>query len=791
MKNYLLPILLFIQYISLFSQSDKLWYTAPADFFEEALPIGNGKIGAMVYGKIDTERLSLNDITLWSGEPVNPYHNPEAYKNLPAVRKALFNEDYAAADTLVRKLQGNFSNAYQPLGNLIFEFNHKGPATDYKRILDLSKSQAAVRYKVGNTIFSRIYIASHPDQLIDISLTSKGPDKLNFTILMNSPLKYHSSIEKNQIILQGNAPVRSAPNYLQVRNAVEFIDDRGTRFIGILRINKTDGTIKYTDTSIQVTNATLAELRLSMATSFNGFDKDPFKNGKDEKKIATTILENAAKYSFNDIIGRHEKDYTSLYNRVKFDLGVKANEQDTYTRIKSCTPTNTDIGLIPLYFNYGRYLIISSSRTPFVPMNLQGLWNESIRPPWSSNYTININTEMNYWPVEVCNLSELHQPLLSFISNLSKTGAITAKTYYQADGWVAHHNSDIWAMSNPVGDFGKGSPQWANWPMGGAWLSTHLYEHYRYTLDQTFLKEVYPLLKGAALFCLEYLVPDSKGYLVTAPSTSPENVYITDKGFKASTLYGSTSDLALIREIFNDNIFAANTLNIEASFVDSLQKALLKIYPYQVSKQGHLQEWYHDWDDVEITHRHLSHLIGVFPGNSINLNTPKELEAAKKSLLRRTNNGTGWSISWKISMWARLLDGEKSYDAIQKLLTYYPADNNETKYAGGGTFPNLFDAHPPFQIDGNFGGIAGIAEMLLQSHMDYIQVLPALPKVWKNGTMNGLKARDNITVNISWKNNKLKKAQFLSTTDLVKKIKYNDKTKEVRLPKNIWVSVKF
>ena len=456
------------------------------------------------------------------------------------------------------------------------------------------------------------------------------------------------------------------------------------------------------------------------------------------------------------------------------------------------TASNTDIGLIPLYFNYGRYLLISSSRTPYVPMNLQGLWNENVRPPWSSNYTVNINTEMNYWPVEVCNLPELHMPLMGFIQNLSKTGALTAKTYYHNSGWAVHHNSDIWAMTNPVGDFGKGSPQWANWQMGGAWLATHLYEHYKFTLDRDFLKkEAYPLLKGAAQFCFDQLVKDPQGFLVTAPSTSPENVYITNNGLKASTLYGSTSDLSMIRELFNNVIESSLILNIDKPFRDTLAHALKNIYPYQISKKdGVLQEWYHDWNDAEITHRHLSHLFGIYPGKTITPENKELFEAATKSLLRRTNNGTGWSISWKISMWARLLNAEKAYDAIQKLISYYPADKSEIVMGGGGTYPNLFDAHPPFQIDGNFGGTAGIVEMLLQSHLDYIHILPALPAVWKNGKINGIKARGNIEINIEWKENKLTALSMKSAYDQNRKIKYGEKRIEIKLPANKLIKIK-
>lgn len=791
MKRLILNLLFGISVTDFFSQHT-LWYSAPANYFEEALPIGNGRMGAIIYGSVERERLSLNDITLWSGEPVNANHNPNAYTHLPAIREALFKENYAAADTLVRRLQGNFSNAYEPLGNLFIEFNHSQPALAYKRRLDMSNAQVVVDYETNNTKFSRKYIASHPDQLLVILLSAKGKEKLNINLKYNSPLLHHTLIDHGLLYLQGRAPVRSQPNYLQVSNAVEYEEGRGTRFASVLQVKNTDGIVHYRDSMIQVTNATTIEIRLTMATSFNGFDKDPFKEGKNEIKAAEDHLLNSNRHNITSIFNRHNLDYRKYYDRVEFDLYQKESSEDTYTRMRKNTASNTDIGLIPLYFNYGRYLLISSSRTPYVPMNLQGLWNENVRPPWSSNYTVNINTEMNYWPVEVCNLPELHMPLMGFIQNLSKTGALTAKTYYQNNGWAVHHNSDIWAMTNPVGDFGKGSPQWANWQMGGAWLATHLYEHYKFTLDRDFLKkEAYPLLKGAAQFCFDQLVKDPQGFLVTAPSTSPENVYITNNGLKASTLYGSTSDLSLIRELFNNVIESSLILNIDKPFRDTLAHALKNIYPYQISKKdGVLQEWYHDWNDAEITHRHLSHLFGIYPGKTITPENKELFEAATKSLLRRTNNGTGWSISWKISMWARLLNAEKAYDAIQKLISYYPADKSEIVMGGGGTYPNLFDAHPPFQIDGNFGGTAGIVEMLLQSHLDYIHILPALPAVWKNGKINGIKARGNIEINIEWKENKLTALSMKSAYDQNRKIKYGEKRIEIKLPANKLIKIK-
>lgn len=786
-------ILSYLMYAFTFQAQDQiLWYDQPAKVFEEALPIGNGRLGAMVYGGIAHERLSLNDITLWTGEPVNPEDHADAYTHLKEVRQALFREDYRAADTLVKRLQGKFSESYAPLGNLFIDFEHKGEAYDYKRSLDLSRATSTVQYKVDNTTFSRTVFASHADQLIVLKFVSKGIDKMKFSLHLNSLLQFRCKADQHRLSMSGKAPVHAEPNYRVRYDPIQYSDGRGTRFAVFADILHTDGRILVlNDSTLVVDQASTAEIRLSLATSFNGFDRNPFKEGKDEKAIAVKALNMASALSYPALYLRHQVDYKRLYDRVKLNLNGSPQSPDTYARLKAFSTKQDDLNLITLYFNFGRYLLISSSRTDGVPIHLQGLWNEMIRPPWSSNYTVNINTEMNYWPVENCNLGELHQPLLRFIHALSSTGTYTAKHYYECNGWVCHHNADIWAMTNPVGAYGSGDPNWANWQMGGAWLSTHLWEHYAYNSDKTFLqKEAYPLMKGAARFCLDYLTEDRAHHLVTAPSTSPENMYITESGYKGATSYGSTADLAMIRELFHDVIKADDILHKDGLFTDSLKRALKQLYPYQISADGRLQEWYHDWKDSEVTHRHLSHLYGIYPGSSITPDIPELFEAAKQSLIRRTNNGTGWSISWKVSMWARLLNAERAYDALIKLLHYYPANKSEIIMSGGGTYPNLFDAHPPFQIDGNFGGIAGIVEMLMQSHESFIHLLPALPGPWKDGSIKGIKARGNITINIEWKNNQLNSASFWAIDSGYKKIKYAGKLYDIHLIKNQWVTFK-
>jgi len=774
-------------------QEHILWYSRPAVFFEEALPVGNGRMGAMIYGGIREERLSLNDITLWTGEPVKADQNPESFRLLPAVREALFREDYAAADTLVRKLQGRFSESYAPLGNLFIDFHHPHEASEYRRQLDLQNAEVNIQYVSNKTLYTRTVFASHPDRVIVIRLDTRGEGRLHFTVHLNSLLQHQVHTGAHRMTMAGRAPVHAEPNYRRVNNAIVYADQRGTRFAASLEIRHGGGPKHATDSTITIDQASWAEIRLTIATSFNGFDKDPFREGLDEIKGAMDPLEKISKYSYSDLVQRHRADYSKFYNRVVLDLDPAPSEKtEIGLRLKQNRVERPDPGLFELYFNFGRYLLISGSRTPEAPLNLQGIWNEQVRPPWSSNYTVNINTEMNYWPVEVCNLSELHQPLLSFIGNLAQTGAVTAKTFYNCRGWTCHHNTDIWGMTNPVGDFGSGDPNWANWQSGGAWLVSHLWEHFLFTRDSSFLRtRAYPLMKGASLFCLEYLVEDHQGFLVTSPSTSPENIYVTDKNYKGATLYGSTSDLSMVRELFHAMIQAGEILDTDHGFLDSVRSALNRLYPYQVSRDGHLQEWYHDWADQDPRHRHLSHLYGVYPGSTITPDQKALFQAARQSLLKRTNNGTGWSISWKIGMWARLLDAEQAYDAFLKLLTYYPADQSEIRMAGGGTYPNLFDAHPPFQIDGNFGGVAGLAEMLIQSHEKEIHILPALPAAWPSGSVKGLKARGNISVNLSWAGGKLNLAEFKGAADGLVEIKYAGQIKKLNVQQGKWISLTF
>jgi len=762
-----------------------IWFDQPAGFFEQAFPLGNGRIGLSVYGDPINEKILLNEESLWAGGPVDAYMNPEGYTHLPEVRKALFEEDYKLADQLVRQLQGKFSESFAPLGDLILNFEHTGEISQYRRELDIRTGIASIQYEVDGNRIEREVFVSNPDQLAVIKVKSRKKAGLTFEVGLRSQLQFSTSSTGKQLIMDGKAPIHAEPNYRgNIPNAIVYGDKgQGMRFSVLVEIETTDGEVIYNDNGIAVNGVSEAILKLSIATSYNGFDKDPGLNGQDEKKLAAQWIDQVRDKGYNAIRNDHQKDFSDLINRVSLSLdNSQAPESPIDKRLAAYTDGAIDLDLEALYFQFGRYLLVSSSRQGGIPANLQGIWNPHLRPPWSSNYTANINSEMNYWLAENTNLSELHEPLLSFIERLSTTGTITAKTFYDCKGWCCSHNTDIWAMTNPVGDFGGGHPVWANWSMAGAWYSLHLYDHFTFTRDTTWLLEyAYPLMRGAARFCLDFLVDGPAGYLVTAPSTSPENLYKTDDGYVGATLYGSTSDLAFIRGLLEKIIAISQFLETDESLRDECVRTLEQLYPYQVGSKGNLQEWYHDWEDQNPFHRHLSHLVGLYPDNQISpIYTPALAEACTKSMVLRGDGGTGWSKAWKINLWARLLDGNHAYTMLRSHLNYVDP-SGETKYSGGGTYPNLWDAHPPFQIDGNFGGTAGVAEMLLQSQNGEIHLLPALPDAWQSGQINGLRARGALTVDQAWIDGKLTEARFEADYDGDYQIRYGERIINVHL----------
>ena len=761
----ILPFLLFATACTAVPQRNlTLHYDRPASYFEEALPIGNGRLGAMVYGDPVHERLSLNDITLWTGEPDKGPEHPDLVtvgltgdgaEALRAVREALDREDYATAEQLQRGLQGHFSESYMPLGNLRIDYDTCA-VTDYARTLDLSRAVVTVSYLRDGALFRSEAFASAPDSAIVVHIVSEAP--LSARVRLETALPHEIQASEEGLTVDGYTAWHTYPNYYpyhQVSPEKYWYDpERGIHFRTRLAADVSGGTVHVLDDALQLEGVREATLYVVNATSFNGFDKDPVKEGKPYQTLADANLQRVRSTGYTRLQARHEADYKEFFDRVSIDLGATPDsvrvlptdvQLKRYTDLEESNPE-----LEALYYQYGRYLLISSSRTDGVPANLQGLWSESMDPPWSCNYTININLEENYWPAEAAGLGEMHEVLLSFIRNLSRNGAPVAERLYGATrGWNAGHNSDIWAMATPVG-LNTGDPSWANWTMGGAWLVTHIWEHYLYSRDLEALERDYPVLKGAAEFCIDWLV-EKDGRLITSPGTSPENRYVTPDGFHGATLYGATADLALVRECVTDAMLAARSLGVDPDFVAEAENTLARLHPYQIDAEGKLQEWYYDWQDEDPRHRHQSHLIGAYPGHQIE--TGSFADAALKTLEIRGFETTGWSCGWRINLYARLGDVENAYKMYRRLLRYVSPDRYRGPDArrGGGTYPNLFDAHAPFQIDGNFGGCAGVMEMLLQNE----NPRSTMPAAWPEGSIKGLRTRNGKTLDIYWKDGKL------------------------------------
>ena len=766
----------------------RLWYQQPATFFEESLPIGNGKLGALIYGSPDNDSIYLNDITLWTGQPVDRQEGGDAYKWIPEIRKALFNEDYRKADSLQLHVQGHNSEYYQPLATMHIIDYAKGKAVNYYRSLSLDSAVACTQYERDGIRFHREYFASHPDKMIAIRLSASQPQSINCELAVTSQVPHRIKAINGQITLMGHA-------LGDARNTIHYCSN----FI----VKNQGGKIEVTDTTLQLINVDEAIIYIVNETSYNGFDKHPVTEGAPYIEKVADDAWHLVNYSYQELLTRHVNDYQKIFKRFKLRLTAaqaKVNILPTDRQLFDYTDKQQpNPYLEALYVQYGRYLLISSSRTPGVPANLQGLWTPHLRSPWRGNYTVNINLEENYWPAEVANMPEMVMPLNDFVKALSETGRHTAKHYYGIDkGWCSSHNSDIWAMSNPVGEKNE-KPEWANWNFGGAWLVNTLWEHYQYNPDEEYLRQtVYPLMKGATEFMLEWMIrnPKNTDEWITAPSTSPENEYVTDKGYHGMTCYGGTADLAILRELFANTLQAAKILKTDEALATTIEDRLQHLHPYTIGKMGDINEWYYDWDDYDFHHRHQSHLIGLYPGSHITTQeTPELAAAAKRSLEIKGDKTTGWSTGWRINLWARLHDSDNAYHIFQKLLTYVSPDKYKgpDKKKSGGTYPNLFDAHPPFQIDGNFGGVAGVCEMLMQSKIEWnsmkdqdipsvcIELLPALPSAWKDGHVEGLCARGGIVVNMTWKNGRVKDLVLTAQRDTQVTILYNGKQKTFRL----------
>jgi len=734
-KNSLSFVLAFFAFGLVQASDWKYFFEAPAKIWEESIPLGNGRIGFMPWSGVEKERVVLNEITLWSGQKQDA-DNPDAYQYLSEIRRLLFQGKNDEAQDLMYKTftckgkgsgGGEYGN-YQNFGNLYLNFRYpdsSAKVSNYRRELNVSKAVATTSFQKGNTTYCREYFTSFTNDVGVIKLTADKKKAISFVISLQRDERNTVELEGKMLVIHGQL-------------SGDGISDNGMKYFGAVKVKLKGGKIEYQNNSILVNNADEVEILVSMATNY--LNPDP-------KSFALALLNKAEKQNYNKMKQEHIEKFDALFNRVNLSLPTNSNSNLPISRrLEAFVSDSTDADLAALYFQNGRYLLISSTREGSLPPNLQGLWAPQINTPWNGDYHLNINLQMNLWPAEVTNLSELQLPLVEYVKNLVKPGENTAKVFYNIRGWVTHILGNVWGFTSPSED-----PSWGATNTAGAWLCQHLWEHYQFTLDKKYLASVYPVMKGASQFFSDMLVEDPRnGYLVTAPTTSPENSYLMPSGKNVSICAGSTMDNQIVRELFSNTISAAGLLGTDTALIWELKGKRARLAPTSIGKYGQIMEWMEDYQESDVHHRHVSQLYGLYPGNELTYEkTPELMEAAKTTLDRRGDESTGWSMAWKINFWARLKDGNRAYKLIHDLLK--PAGNNH------GTYPNLFSAHPPMQIDGNFGGCAGIAEMLVQSHAGYIEFLPALPDAWETGHFEGLKVRGGGEVSAWWEQGSLTK----------------------------------